>query len=293
VKSLLDPPFVRELEVLTRRMRLLAQSRHSGTHRGRRRGSSVEFEDHKRYAASDDARRIDWQVYARTGQVLSRQYRSEEDALMRIIVDHSSSAGVGSPSKLNYARRLAAALSYLNLRSGGRLELFTAPGPGTGGLEAHEPSRSKQALPELLLALERLTATGTTDISAWLDTLQRRVRRPGHLILISDFLDPQDIQPRLEQAHYQGHSLCLFQILAPEDLEPRLAGEMTLVDIENNEELELTVDEKLKQAYSRRLQGLCDRLRQWAQNCGHSYYLCTPQLALRHPVRYFVERHSG
>src|SRR5580693_8935507 len=105
--ALLGPDFVRELEVLRRRLEIRARSGGGGEHLARRRGGSSEFHEHRSYAPGDDLRRLDWAAYARTGEPVLKIFRAEEDVIARLLCDASASLGVGDPPKLATAVRLA------------------------------------------------------------------------------------------------------------------------------------------------------------------------------------------
>src|SRR6185295_16785007 len=83
--------------------------------RSKKKGSGVEFADHRDYVAGDDFRTIDWNVYQRFGRLLVRLYEEEEDLSIYLIVDCSSSMAFGGGRKFDQARRLCAALAYVGL----------------------------------------------------------------------------------------------------------------------------------------------------------------------------------
>src|SRR5262245_49495246 len=105
---LLEAGFVRELEALRRRMQVRARSGGGGEHLAKRRGSSAEFLEHRAYAPGDDLRRIDWLAFARTGEPVFKLFRAEEDVVVRILIDASTSLIAGEPTKIEAAKRVAA-----------------------------------------------------------------------------------------------------------------------------------------------------------------------------------------
>ncbi|GIQ62502.1 hypothetical protein PACILC2_10700 [Paenibacillus cisolokensis] len=112
-----------DMSVLYRleRMSLPAKGRFRGTMQGKRRsralGSSLEFADYRPYAPGDDIRRIDWNVYGRTGRAFVRQYWDEQELSVCLYIDVSTSMRFGEESgrKLDYALRLAACVGYAAL----------------------------------------------------------------------------------------------------------------------------------------------------------------------------------
>src|SRR3954471_5427063 len=119
---LLGPDFVRELEVLRRRLDIRARSGGGGEHLAKRRGGSAEFQEHRAYAPGDDLRRIDWAAYARTGEPVLKLFRAEEDLVARLVCDGSASM----EAKLDTMKRLAAAIGYMTLAGSERAQVFVA-----------------------------------------------------------------------------------------------------------------------------------------------------------------------
>ena len=58
---------------------------------GRRTGNALEFSEYREYRPGDDLRRIDWRVYARSEQLMIKQYSEEIDPRCDLILDHSAS----------------------------------------------------------------------------------------------------------------------------------------------------------------------------------------------------------
>src|SRR6187402_2282227 len=128
-RDLLDPAFVRELEALRRRLTVNVRSGAAGERVSRRRGGSAEFQEHRPYAPGDDLRRIDWSAFARTGEPVLKLFRAEEDSVLRVVLDVSASLAFGTPQKLEVARRVAAAIGYLALANGQRVQILSARQP--------------------------------------------------------------------------------------------------------------------------------------------------------------------
>ncbi len=63
----------------------------SGNWQGASSGSSLDFQDHRPYFAGDDPRHINWQAYARTGNVTLKVYREEVSPSADLLLDTSAS----------------------------------------------------------------------------------------------------------------------------------------------------------------------------------------------------------
>src|SRR5947209_9563378 len=123
-QTLLEGTLARRLERLSlvSRKRLVGQGQ--GDRRSLRKGSSLEFADYRHYVEGDDPARVDWNIYSRTDTLFVRLYEEEEVLNVHLVLDASRSMDWGEPSKLRYARRLAAALGYVALNAANRLFIW-------------------------------------------------------------------------------------------------------------------------------------------------------------------------
>src|SRR5262245_63343120 len=105
------PDLIRTLDALN----LLARKLLSGEDRADRltprKGASLEFNDYRRYAPGDEIRYIDWNVYARHGNLFVKEFTAEENIHVSVLLDTSRSMEFGG--KFQAAKELAAALGYI------------------------------------------------------------------------------------------------------------------------------------------------------------------------------------
>jgi uncharacterized protein (DUF58 family) len=265
---LLDPDFVRELDALGRRFEVRARSGASGEHLAKRRGGSAEFLEHRPYAPGDDLRRIDWAAYARTDEPVLKVHRAEEDVVVRILCDASESMALGAPRKIDFARKIAAATGYLALSRSERAQLFV----GADGLRAERsPSRGRGGLAALLRGIDAVETGGTTNLARAIEAVVRRSRRPGLLVVVSDFLDGGPVVDALSSARSAGHDVALVLVLAPEEEHPALEGDLELEDAETGELVTITADADAVAAYEARVAALAASLRAFAKRTGASF----------------------
>jgi uncharacterized protein (DUF58 family) len=287
MSGLLDPAFTRELDALRRRLSIRARSGAGGERIASRRGSSAEFLEHRRYAAGDDLRRVDWLAFARTGEPVLKIFRAEEDAVVRLVIDASASLDSGDPTKLSVAQRLAAAVGYMALASSERAQVVVA---GDGLVRVHEPLRGRGALARLLRELDVARAERGTNLASAIDGTVLRAPRPGMLVVVSDFFDPGPFEGALARAASAGHDVAMLHVLSPEDLDPPWDGDLALEDAETQQVLDVTLDEQAREAYQRRLQGLFAALRATAKKLRATYVLAGTHQPLLEPVRRLVGR---
>src|SRR6266700_3170758 len=110
------------LAPLKLRSRLVAEGVYAGAHRSARRGAGVEFGGYREYTPGDDLRWLDRRSLMRHDRLLVREFETETDRALRLIVDASASMayrGSRAPgAKIAWAALVAAALSRIALASG-------------------------------------------------------------------------------------------------------------------------------------------------------------------------------
>ena len=225
----------------------LAPSRDLGDRRSSKRGSSVEFSDYREYEPGDDFRHIDWNIYARLDRLFVRLFAEEQNQSVTVLLDASASMQTGAPPKIEYGKRVAAAVGFVALWSGDLARLGTA----AASLAWQMPRRrGRRQAGELFRTLERLQPRGETRLADALQALGSLREQADAVVLISDLLDPTWPQAIGLLGRRRGASV-LIHLLAPEDWDPGYVGEYELVDAETGERLELELDGPVGAAYRR------------------------------------------
>ncbi len=214
-----DPRVLAEIENLHLRAQLAAQGALAGMHRSLRRGTSIEFSEHKLYSPGDDVRHIDWRAFAKTDRYHVKQFEDETNLTLELLVDHSGSmryASEGQPPKVDYARTLAGALSYLALRQGDATGLFTFAADVTAELP---PRATSTHLMEILSKLVQLEAAGRTSVAASLDRFAQSRRRRSVVFVISDLFDPDPaLDSALRRLAARRHDVTVLHLIDPAEL---------------------------------------------------------------------------
>src|SRR5437899_6960387 len=114
-QALLDPDFLARLEQLELVSRKIFLGRLKGERRSKRKGQSVEFADYRNYVVGDDLRFLDWSLFGRLDKLFIRLFLEEEDLHVFVLLDNSLSMDFGTPTKLRFAKHIAAALGFVGL----------------------------------------------------------------------------------------------------------------------------------------------------------------------------------
>src|SRR3954454_2882023 len=110
---LLSPEFLHRLEQLELVSRKIFAGRMKGERLSKRKGQSVEFADYRNYVVGDDLRFLDWNLMARLDKLFIRLFLEEEDLHVYVLLDNSLTMDFGAPTKLRFAKQIAAALGFV------------------------------------------------------------------------------------------------------------------------------------------------------------------------------------
>jgi uncharacterized protein (DUF58 family) len=236
-----DESFVRRLEALRLAARRRVATAREGDRLTSRPGGGAVFLSTRPYAQGDDFRQIDWPLYARLGQLFVRERAKEQALKLHLVIDASGSM---RGAKLDFARRVGAAIALVAAGEGGEVALWT-DGPRTLAGDA------------LLHAVETLPETRPADAI-------RRMRaapRP-FAVVVSDFWD--DLRGELSALVGAGGQVSCVRVLGREEIEPRARGMVRVVDAETGETADRYVGEEEVVEY-RRLLDEDERVwREWA-----------------------------
>lgn len=241
--ELFDDEFQRKLETLAIVSRRIYAAQNRAQRRTKKRGSGVEFADHRDYTAGDDFRFVDWNVYRRFDRLLVRLFEEEEDLSIYFLVDCSKSMAFNAQTKFDQARRLCAALAYVGLAN---LDRITIVGVGDNIEARLPPTRGKGQIFKIFRFLSHLQPSSNTDLEQALGTFVARHSRRGVAVLLSDLFDPHGFERGLNRLRYNKFEPFVLHLADEADLElPRL-GDLLLEDCETRDAREVTVTSELE-----------------------------------------------
>src|SRR3954452_13184877 len=249
-QPLLEPQFLHRLEQLELVSRKIFLGRMKGERRSKRKGQSVEFADYRNYVVGDDLRFLDWNLYARLDKLFLRLFMEEEDLHFYLLIDNSLSMGFGSPTKLHYAKQVAAALGFIGLVNLDRVIVEAFNDRLTQSLPA---ARGKRSLWRLLDFLDKLEPAGPSDVTRALRSFSIKCSGKGIVVILSDFMDKGGYEEALRYLVARQLDIYVIQILSQEEIEPEIVGDLRLVDVEDDDVAEITVTGPLLRRYKQNL----------------------------------------
>lgn len=273
---LLDTALLERLEKLALQWRGRFAGPGGGSRSSRSRGAGQEFFEHRHFHPGDDLRAINWRAYMRFETLFLKTFQLEPRVPVRLLLDVSASMAVGGPddraassaaiepaqrraarqttknddlshSKFDYARQLAAALTYIGLVQLDSILLqpfsdhLHAPKLASGGRQ-HFAAAEKY--------LRGLHAGGRTDFLVVTREFATRYPQRGLVIVLSDFLQDSGTLMPLEFIAASGNELMLLQLWTEEDRRPTSDGDFDLIDAESGNVLHIALDAASRRAYT-------------------------------------------
>ena len=273
-EPLLDPAFLHKLEQLELVSRKIFVGRMKGERKSKRRGSSVEFAEHRNYAFGDALRHIDWNVYGRLNKLFLKLFLEEEDLHFYTLLDTSLSMDFGSPTKLRYGKQVAAALAFIGLVNHDRVLVDTFSAKLEQGLHG---IRGRSQMWRVVQYLDRLLPSGSSDLTAACREFAIRHAGKGVVVVISDFLDKRGYQEALRYLLARNMDIYVVHVLSQEEVTPELVGDLRLVDAEDGDFAEITISAPLLKRYKDTLNAFVGGIKEWCTSRGITYIFTTNQ----------------
>ncbi len=284
---LLDPQFLARLEQLELVSRKIFLGRMKGERRSKRKGQSVEFADYRNYVIGDDLRHLDWNLFGRLDRLFIRLFMEEEDLHFYLLVDNSLSMGFGAPTKLHYARQVAAALGFIGLVNLDRVVVEAFNDRLTQSMPA---ARGRRSLWRVLDFLQQLEPSGPSDLRRALRTFSLKCSGKGVVVVLSDFMDNGGYEDALRYLVARQLDIYVIQILAQEEIEPELVGDLKLVDVEDDDVAEVTVSAPLLKRYKQNLAAYRASLNEFCARRGIAYLFTSNQVPFERLVLTYLRQ---
>ncbi len=254
----LDPNVLARVDNFELLARNVVEGYVAGLHRGLYHGFGSEFVQYRHYNRGDDLKYVDWKAYARLNRLLLKVYQEETNCNCYVVLDVSSSmayGGAGRVTKLHYGKMVAACLAYMANRQGDNAGLFAYSDKLQGQVPAGHRSGH---IHRIAAELTRLKAGGGCDHGKVLSYLAEHFNRRGLIVMISDFLDPDEALAKYVK-HFRAahHDLVLFHILDDDEIDFDMDGTVRFVDSESSTEVvtsPIAVRERCKVALKEYLQ---------------------------------------
>ena len=284
---LLSPQLLAQLERLELVSRKIFRGRMKGERRSRRKGQSVEFADFRNYVPGDDLRFIDWNLYARLEKLFLKLFLEEEDLHFYALIDASTSMDFGEPTKLQYAKQLAAALGFIGLTRADRIKIETL---GATHRKPGPTLRGRNSLWRMTEYLDGIQPGENVSLADGVKNFCLRNHGKGILVLITDLMDKAGYENAFRFLVAQEMDVYVIHTLCPEELNPELKGDLKLVDAEDDDIAEVTISRPLLDRYKRTLASFIDGAREFCTRRGMNYVMANTETPVEKLVASYLRR---
>ena len=285
--SFLDHALLSRLGALPIETRVPMMGNVAGKHRSPHRGSSVEFAEYRKYVAGDDTRRLDWKAFARSDRYYIKEFEADTNLRAYFVVDASGSmnfSGKAEP-KIQYARRIAASLSYLLVNQGDSAGLSIC----TDKLHLEvPPSRRPAHLERLFTTLGKLEPSGETGLIDALHSIAEKISQRAFVVILSDlFTDTAALGDALQHLRFRKHDISVFHLMDPMEIGFEFDRPHRFVDLEDGTAL-VAEPSLIADEYQAALRDFLTKVRSKCNDASADYQLVTTDTPLENLLRDFL-----
>jgi uncharacterized protein (DUF58 family) len=278
-----------------RRLELAVQrrldGRDTGDHTTRSLGPGSERGGARPYAPGDDARLLDWNLTARSGEAWVRQTEADRELETWVVADRSASLDFGTAAceKRDVVLGAVAAFGMLTVRGGNRLGVIVA---GTDRLGHIAARRGRSAFMASLAGVHDSPRQSAAPVPgaalpAALHQLRMVQRRRSQVVVVSDFLgDDGWVAPLRSLATH--HEVVAVHVTDPRELALPAVGIIALVDTESGRQRYVqSSSAALRARYAAAASERHDQIRSRVEGTGAAYlHLSTDRDWLTDTVRF-------
>jgi uncharacterized protein (DUF58 family) len=212
---LVYPPYedIKRIEILGSKRSL---NLNYGLQRSKQKGLGSEFYGMRKYVFGDQFRLIDWKASARTQKLIVKEYESERDVTVMILVDSSSSMAGGAieNTKFEYAIRACMLLTRVALTRRDNVGVFTFS--DKKNFKFLKPGSGEDHFYQVLDFVAKIKPQGKSRVVEAMDFLNRRFQKRSLLFIISDMeADVKEIGHAFRKLVPFNHTIIVINPFSP------------------------------------------------------------------------------
>lgn len=214
-KILIYPPYedIKRIEILGSKRSL---SLNYGVQRSKMKGLGAEFYGMRKYAFGDQFRLIDWKASARHQKLIVKEFESERDITVLIMVDCGESMAGGSieNTKFEYAIRATMLLTKISLTRRDSVGVFLFS--DKKNYHFKEPNSGSDHFYRVLDFVAKVKPSGKTKLEEAMDFINQRFQKRSLVFLITDLEQTSDdIIKGIKKIVMWKHSLVVISPFSP------------------------------------------------------------------------------
>ena len=271
-KRFLHPEAIKRIARMDLRARHVVEGFLSGMHRSPHFGQSVEFRQHREYTPGDDLRHVDWQVWARQDRLYVKQFESDTNMRVNLLVDVSNSMdyGDGALSKSEYAATIAVSLTYLVLKQQDAIGCMTFDAAVRSRIQTLSRKTQMQSI---MQALQTTEPANKTDLSSIFKQAAEIYPKRGMMVVISDLLSDVELTLKgLRLLRQRGHDVLLFHVMDNDEIDFPFSGPTKFEDLESDTKLACN-PKALREGYLESLEEFLTNVRRGCAKAAVDYAL--------------------
>ncbi|MBD3211576.1 MAG: DUF58 domain-containing protein, partial [Candidatus Lokiarchaeota archaeon] len=187
-----------------------------GVQRSKQKGLGSEFYGMRKYVFGDQFRLIDWKASVRTQKLIVREFESERDITVMILVDSSNSMAGGAidNTKFEYAIRACMLLTKIALTRRDNVGVYTFS--DKKNLRFLKPGSGDDFFYRVLDFVARVKPEGKCRIVEALDYFVRRFQKRSLVFVISDLeSNVKEIREGLKKLVPFDHTVIIINPFSP------------------------------------------------------------------------------
>ncbi len=212
---LVYPPYedIKRIEILGSKRSLQLNY---GLQRSKQKGLGSEFYGMRKYAFGDQFRLIDWKASARTQTLIVKEFESERDITVMILVDSSSSMAGGAieNTKFEYAIRACMLLTKVALTRRDSVGVFTFS--DKKNLKFLKPGSGEDHFYQVLDFVARVKPEGKCRIVESIGYFTGRFQKRSLIFIISDLeADDKEVTQAIKKLIPFNHTVIIINPFSP------------------------------------------------------------------------------
>ena len=291
---LLDPTHLARIDDLSLLARVVVEGSFPGLHKSRRQGQGNEFFQYRAYEPGEDIKNVDWKVFAKIGQLVSKTYQESTNANLIIVMDASASMGykgeLSGCTKFRYAQMLAACIFYLGYRQGDRIGLF---GGSENFLEWKFPSGGNENFKNILTCIGGMQPSGSDFGTEVWEKFKSKLPGQATVVVISDFLENENkLAEHLSFASSNRYECISMQVIDPVEETLPVADAVRFVELEGGHDIQVS-PERIRSDYCMRMGEHISNLSTILASTGSEFCTLRTNQELGLGIREFLGRHRA
>jgi uncharacterized protein (DUF58 family) len=212
---LVYPPYedIKRIEILGSKRSL---SQNYGLQRSKQKGLGSEFYGMRRYVFGDQFRLIDWKASARTQKLIVKEFESERDVSVMIIVDSSNSMAGGAieNTKFEYAIRACMLLTKVALSRKDNVGVFMFS--DKKNFKFLKPGSGEDQFYQVLDFVAKIKPQGKSRFVEAMGYLNRRYQKRSLIFIISDLeASVKEIGQAIRKLILFNHTVIIINPFSP------------------------------------------------------------------------------